>query len=698
MQRQTPSKFAAIVAAAIAVAAQWDVQAESHFSAVLPPAPAPKALAAAEMQLPPRPAREIALGELPPARVAAIREANSADATKAAQVGVVRDLPSPASRADWRPVPGGMAARWIVRASGAREIRVRLEARGAAAGVRARFASPAPGSTLHEEILEGPGPLWGPLIRGDAVVVELFAPGAPAPADLDIAPVQVAHHFESLARASVAPKQLAMPCQSDLICEAGADPVLARAGAASLKIGWVDADGHAAYACSATLLNPADGSFRPYIYTAAHCIDDEASARNVVAHWFYETSRCGGDDVRAEAVTVGGGAQLLASDRALDASFLRLNRMPPPGVTFAGWNSQPPAPGEPVTALHHANGEGTKVSHATVMPPPPYEFLAVAWTSGIVQGGSSGSGLFTRTDSPVPDLLFRGGLASGNSSCEAPGFALYSRIDKFWPKIAPYLSTSAESANATGLWFDPAEPGWGLSLAQQGDTVFAVLFIHGDDGRPTWLVAPAMRGAPGGAFTGTAYRTKGSALGAASSSPIESQALGTLEVRLSRAGNAELSVVLDGKPVATRRLSKQVFGSSAPVCVTSGQASRSSAVNYQDLWWDPEEPGWGLALAHQDDILFATLFTYDGSGAATWYVGPGVMRQADGRFRGTLFRTARAANAKSAWPASDATEAGQVELSFSDGETGVATITLPGGKVTRRITRQVFGAAATVCR
>jgi hypothetical protein len=667
--------------------------AETHLSAV---APRLKAASLSETLNPGFAAtREVVLGALPAGRIATIRAKNSLEQGAPQQIGVVRDLPAAAGVPEWRPVPGGMAVRWSVRAHGARALRVRLDVRKSSAGVRGRFASTEPGAGVLAESLESPGTVWSPVIRGEEALVELFVPAPLAPKDVDIALTQVVDHFDRpWAKASSASNWFAEPCQADLICESRDDPVLARAGTASLKINWIH-DG-VAYACSATLLNPADGSFRPYIYTAAHCLNDAAAAANVVTHWFYDKSTCGGEEARADAIQVGGGAQLLAADDALDASFLLLNRMPPPGVTFAGWDSEPPREGEAVTALHHANGEVTKVSHATVLPPPPYVRLAVGWTSGIVQGGSSGSGLFTRIGAPVADLLFRGGLGSGNSTCGSPGFALYSRIDRFWPRIAPYLSVAAASANATGLWSDASDPGWGLSLAQQGETVFGVLFVHDEDGRGTWLAAPDMRRLSEGAYSGPVYRTTGSPLGGASR-PTQAQAMGTMQVSLANANEGELRVALDGRPVTTKRVSRQVWSAHAPVCSIPAQKSRAAAVNYQDLWWNPDEPGWGIAIAHQGDILFVTLFTYDEAGAPAWYVASSAERRVDGSYAGTLYRTAGMPAVPANWPATSASAVGDVTLDFTDGETGTVVVTVAGVKSTRRIVRQVFSASPPVC-
>ena len=66
-----------------------------------------------------------------------------------------------------------------------------------------------------------------------------------------------------------------------------------------------------------------------------------------------------------------------------------------------------------------------------------------------------------------------------------------------------------------------------------------------------------------------------------------------------------------------------------PTC-TFTAGSRASVTNYQDLWWNPAESGWGINLAHQGDILFATWFTYRAGGRGQWLVASDVRRQPTG--------------------------------------------------------------------
>jgi hypothetical protein len=65
-----------------------------------------------------------------------------------------------------------------------------------------------------------------------------------------------------------------------------------------------------------------------------------------------------------------------------------------------------------------------------------------------------------------------------------------------------------------------------------------------------------------------------------------------------------------------------------------------------DLWWNPNESGWGVNLVEQGTILFATLFVYDANGRAHWYVSPDMQASSLNTptdqpvtFMGTLYET-----------------------------------------------------------
>ena len=81
---------------------------------------------------------------------------------------------------------------------------------------------------------------------------------------------------------------------------------------------------------------------------------------------------------------------------------------------------------------------------------------------------------------------------------------------------AACASLCAHASTYSDLWYDPQQPGWGVSVVQQLETAFVTLYTYGPDGRPTWFVASDARivslSNPGAypTFEGTLYRTEGS--------------------------------------------------------------------------------------------------------------------------------------------------------------------------------------------
>jgi len=44
------------------------------------------------------------------------------------------------------------------------------------------------------------------------------------------------------------------------------------------------------------------------------------------------------------------------------------------------------------------------------------------------------------------------------------------------------------------------------------------------------------------------------------------------------------------------------------------------ALDVAGHWWQPTEPGWGMAIQQQRDTAFIQLYTYDADGLPVWYV------------------------------------------------------------------------------
>lgn len=257
------------------------------------------------------------------------------------------------------------------------------------------------------------------------------------------------------------------------------------------------------------------------------------------------------------------------------------------------------------------------------------------------------------------------------------------------------------AANATALWWNPAESGWGLNTNQQGDTLFATLFTYDASGNPMWLVmSGGTRQGTADSFAGDLYRTTGPAFNAAPFTPIGAanvSRVGTMTLTFS-GDTGTLAYSVNGVNVS-KTIQKQVFGPRAATCQGS-TADRASLGNYQDLWWNAAESGWGLNVTHQGDTIFATLFTYDAGGQGMWLVLSAGARQADGSYLGELYRTTGPAfNAQPFTPisAANVTRVGTMSLRFSSGTSGTLTYSFNGTSVTKAITRQQFSSPLPAC-
>jgi hypothetical protein len=254
----------------------------------------------------------------------------------------------------------------------------------------------------------------------------------------------------------------------------------------------------------------------------------------------------------------------------------------------------------------------------------------------------------------------------------------------------------------TALWWNPAENGWGLNLNHQGNILFGTLFTYDASGAPLWLVMSGGAMQPDGlTFVGDLLRTTGSAFNAVPFTPIGDSNLtkvGTMSVAFSEANIATLTYTVNGIEVR-KPIQRQVYGTRAANCMPS-TAARTASANYQDLWWNPAEAGWGINITHQDNTLFATLFTYDTSGRDLWLVMSDGARQPDGSFFGDLYRTKGPAfNARPFTPigGGDVSWVGTMRLAFSDGENGTLTYTYNDAPVTKSIVRQVFSSPVSAC-
>ena len=104
--------------------------------------------------------------------------------------------------------------------------------------------------------------------------------------------------------------------------------------------------------------------------------------------------------------------------------------------------------------------------------------------------------------------------------------------------------------------------------------------------------------------------------------------------------------------------------------------------DYSDLWFNPEDIGWGISITQRGSTAFAVVYTYDEMGAPKWYVASNLQRSGES-FSGPLYET-RSAGAVSV------DEVGSLSLAFGGSSSGTLSYTVRGTSSTRPIVRQVF--------
>jgi hypothetical protein len=105
----------------------------------------------------------------------------------------------------------------------------------------------------------------------------------------------------------------------------------------------------------------------------------------------------------------------------------------------------------------------------------------------------------------------------------------------------------------SGIWWGgPLQDGWGLSVEQQGETVFATWYTYGADFEPVWFYMPAGQKAANGKYTGTLYRTTGSPWAGFhyDGRTTQSIAVGTMELQFATdAKSGTMTSVVDGRTI-----------------------------------------------------------------------------------------------------------------------------------------------------
>lgn len=549
---------------------------------------------------------------------------------------------------------------------------------------------------------------WSPAVESDTMILQVEIPAGASPEAVRLSAPTLSHLVTNASRGFAT--KAAATCNIDAMCHQGAWSTESNAVA---RI--VFTRGSSSFVCTGTLLADRDPATAiPYFLTANHCVGDQATASTVQTYWFYRSTACN-TGTRGTFQSRTGGGTLLYASGGTDSALLRLVAAPPAGATFAGWNASAAGYGAAVTGIHHPAGDLQKISFGAVRSffncvpagdgkfscngasSGTSSFVGVDWTSGLTEGGSSGSGLFLDNGRYLVGQLYGGG-----GSCTEPGTDIYGRFDVAYSAgLSPWLggtpppvvitppapSTPAiePALNYSDLWWNPAESGWGLSLTQHGSALFGAWYAYDASGRPLWVVMPGGRWTTPTTFTADLFTTTGpDPTGTFNPALVVTTKVGTATLNFTSSGQGTLTYSVNGA-AGSKAIARQAFG-------VAGAATQS---HYGDLWWSPAESGWGLSITHQASTLFAVWYAYGADGRPVWYVLPGGSWVSGDTYTGTLYRTASAPSAFFGAggfnPAAvSATAVGSMTLRFWAPGSAVMSYTVNGTSGSKSIMRQSF--------
>jgi hypothetical protein len=129
------------------------------------------------------------------------------------------------------------------------------------------------------------------------------------------------------------------------------------------------------------------------------------------------------------------------------------------------------------------------------------------------------------------------------------------------PALAP--AATPFSNDASDLWFNPAESGWGVNIAQQGDVAFLTLYTYGADGKATWFVASSMHAEKSGTtvtYTGDLFASTGPAFNAPTfdSNAVVRTQVGTASFQVAHGTQGTLTYTVNGTTV-TKAVIRQTW-------------------------------------------------------------------------------------------------------------------------------------------
>ena len=232
----------------------------------------------------------------------------------------------------------------------------------------------------------------------------------------------------------------------------------------------------------------------------------------------------------------------------------------------------------------------------------------------------------------------------------------------------------------SGLWWNQSESGWGLQVTKRRNLIVATWFTYDDTGNQVWYISPNCAMGSPLSCSGTLYIVHGGKFfGGFDMSRARVEVAGSMQLQFTSVNSGVF-----GYSVGTQSRGVQI--TRQPVATSS----TTPPINFTDLWWNPNESGWGMTITHQPGNMFLAWYVYNSfNGEPAWLTSS--CATSANACDGTLYRTTGPPFSQTFNPSQvTVTPVGSVHISFTDPDHAVLTYTVDGVDGRKDITREVF--------
>ena len=274
----------------------------------------------------------------------------------------------------------------------------------------------------------------------------------------------------------------------------------------------------------------------------------------------------------------------------------------------------------------------------------------------------------------------------------------WSAVSNTVTPAAPAAPASAQTGkNYSDSWWNASESGWGITITDHDTDAFVQWYTYDQTGHNQKYVFSGTFSSDKCQLSGNISQVSGPSwtLPAFDPNQVVRRTTGTGTFNFCPTGLASGTIVFNYTNVdgvtGSKQLTRLPFGDDVP---RRGCMANTGAADFTDLWWNPNESGWGVSVTQHGNNLFFRVFVYDTDGKPLLFIVSGVTNSPTS-FTGNVTLTTGPWFGNATFNPNQVvrttTPGNTATLTFSDANNGTLTYTINGVTKTKSITRMVFG-------